>query len=179
MTSHSFSIVVAVDSKFGIGKEGTMPWHLPSELKRFKTLTTRPSAAGKPNLVIMGRKTWESLPDKFRPLPGRINCVLTHNNSLSLPESVIKVGGLPEALSLATGRLQGEVGEIFVIGGAQVFAEALNHPCCENIYLTKIQYDFNCSAFFPSELTAFKKISESAPQEENNLTYSFVELQRK
>ena len=179
MVINTFSIVVAVDSQFGIGKGGALPWHLPAELKRFKALTMRPAPNGKPNLVIMGRKTWESLPDKFKPLPGRVNCVLTRNVSLSFPAQVIIAAGLAQALDLAAGRLRGQIGEIFVIGGAQVFTEALRHPFCEKIYLTEIQNNFNCDTFFPSELSAFKKISESDLQAENNLAYSFVEFQRK
>ncbi|MDE2222506.1 MAG: dihydrofolate reductase, partial [Candidatus Omnitrophica bacterium] len=71
----NFSIVVAFDSTYGIGKDGRLPWRLAADLKRFKEITMEDGAA-RPNAVIMGRKTWESIPDRFRPLPGRVNVIL-------------------------------------------------------------------------------------------------------
>ena len=71
-----FSIVVAIDSQHGIGKNNDLPWHLPADLKHFKFITTN-SAVGKRNVVVMGRKTWDSIPEKFRPLPNRTNVVLS------------------------------------------------------------------------------------------------------
>ena len=72
-----FSLVVAMDEERGIGKQGTLAWRLPADLKHFKEITTEVKDMKKQNAVIMGRKTWESLPEKFRPLPQRLNIVVT------------------------------------------------------------------------------------------------------
>ncbi|MCW4464121.1 dihydrofolate reductase [Glutamicibacter sp. MNS18] len=104
-----------------IGEAGTMPWHVPEDLKHFKRVT-----AGHP--VIMGRRTWESFPDKFRPLPGRTNIVLTTNTGSF--EQLRAAGAEPaqsldEALALAA-RSEGSE-EIWIIGGGAVYAQAMEH----------------------------------------------------
>lgn len=75
----TFQIVVAATRKLGIGKAGTMPWKLPGDMAYFKELTMRTADPAKQNAVVMGRKTWESIPPKFRPLPGRVNVVLSRS----------------------------------------------------------------------------------------------------
>ena len=126
------SIVVAVARNGVIGKDNALPWHLPGDLKRFKALTV-----GKP--IIMGRKTFESI---GKPLPGRLNIVLSRNTQLALPEGVLVAKNLDEAL-----RLSGDVSEVSVIGGSAVFAEAL--PRCDRLYLTLIDKDFDGDAELP------------------------------
>src|SRR5690242_16184462 len=96
-----FSIVVAMDQKRGIGKAGGLPWHLPADLKHFKKITTtRFLDKTYQNVVIMGRKTWDSLPINFRPLPDRINIVLTRNDKLDFPSGVYKAKNFNEAFYL-------------------------------------------------------------------------------
>src|SRR5689334_4792565 len=95
-----FSIIVAVDEQFGIGRNKLLPWNIPGDMKHFKEITTR-SSEGKQNFVIMGRKTWDSIPEKFRPLPGRVNCVLSRDLQMVLPAGVLRKTGLQEALHYA------------------------------------------------------------------------------
>src|SRR5262245_10605196 len=95
-----FDIVVATDMNSGIGKDGQLPWNLPGDLRHFKDVTSRAKSPLKKNAVIMGRKTWEALPDKFRPLPGRVNLVLTHNKKLSFPPGVLQADNIDSALML-------------------------------------------------------------------------------
>ncbi len=138
-----FAIVVACDKENGIGKNNALPWHAPQDLKQFKTITSQAHPNGKPNALIMGRRTWESLPVKFRPLPNRINVVLSRQ-SLDLPTGVVLCDGLKSALSQ-----MGDVGYVFVIGGANVYAQAIQHPQLKKIYLTRIDATHECDAFFP------------------------------
>jgi dihydrofolate reductase/thymidylate synthase len=155
-----FSIIVAVDSQFGIGKNGLLPWHLPSDLKYFKKITTQATSPAKTNAVIMGRKTWESIPPAFRPLSGRLNIVISRQAQLIVPEGVFHAKSLEEALSFLQSK-KNNVGEIFVIGGAQIFQQALEHPSCQKIYLTCIEKEFSCDTFFPDVLHQFTEISRS------------------
>jgi dihydrofolate reductase len=144
----NFSIIVAFDEHRGIGKGGVMPWHLPADLKHFRDITS-PAASGEQNAVIMGRKTWESIPGQFRPLPGRVNAVITRQPGYALPEGVLRASSLTEALESLGGPRRSDIGKIFVIGGAQVFAEAIVHPACQSLYLTHISGSFDCDVFFP------------------------------
>src|SRR3989338_3736628 len=147
-----FSIIVAVDEKSGMGKDGKLPWHIPSELQYFAEKT-------RGNVVIMGRKSWESIPDKYRPLPDRLNIVLTRSHDFELPEGVMRANSLDHALNLAQARSNQE---IFVIGGAGVFKEALRHPQCTTLYVTEILQTFDCDTFLPAiDPARFKRTIQS------------------
>ena len=170
-----FDIVVAFDSKKGIGRAGTLPWHLPGDMKQFKQITESAGSAAKKNAVLMGRKTWESLPEKFRPLPRRLNVVLTHNDSLTFPDGVLKAQSLAQALSLFDRRpLKDSIESIFVIGGGQIFQEAVVNPLCRKIYATEILADFHCDVFFPDVKDSFKESFSSAHFTENSVKYFFT-----
>ena len=126
------SLVYAISTNGVIGKDGRLPWHMPSDLKHFKAVTL-----GKP--VVMGRKTWESLPKK--PLPGRQNIVVTRRPDYSA-EGADVVNSIEDALVKA-----GAVAEVCVIGGAELFKEIL--PRADRIYLTRIQADVSGDTFLP------------------------------
>lgn len=171
-----FSLVVAVDKQNGIGKNNTLPWRLPSDLKHFSKITTETKQPGKQNVVIMGRKTWESLPEKRRPLPDRHNIVISGQKDFPVPVGVGLADSLASALSKAES--QGNIESSFVIGGGKVFAEAINHPDCDKIYLTQIQQSFDCDALFPAiDLNKFKLIESADPAEENGIKYQFLTYQ--
>ena len=127
------SIIVAMDEQRGIGVGNRLPWHLSSDLKRFKALTMG-------HHLLMGRKTYESI---GRPLPGRTMIVISRRKYYQ-PEGVLVVGSLDEGLELAEG--WDEV-EAFVIGGGEIFAQAL--PITDRIYLTLVQTVAECDVFFP------------------------------
>lgn len=143
----SFSVIAAVDEKMGIGKGGVLPWRLSRDMQRFKEVTLVSSRPGKQNAVIMGRKTWDSLPQKFRPLPGRLNVVLTSRKDISLPDGVIGALSLNEALAALSAR--SDVADIFVIGGGMLYAQAVESGYCRALFLTHIASDFSCDVFFP------------------------------
>ena len=140
MASKNFSLVVATDSKRGIGIDGELPWRLKHDMSHFRTLTSG-RTPGK-NAVIMGRKTWESIPEKFRPLPGRINVVMSRNKSYPLPINAKRAASLDEALEV-------EAEQLFVIGGAEIYSSAIDHERCESIYVTRIEKEYECDTVFP------------------------------
>ena len=126
------AFVVAASRNGVIGRDGGLPWHISTDLKRFKAITM-----GKP--LIMGRKTWESLPKK--PLPGRPNIVITRQKNYRA-EGAIVVADIPSALTAA-----GAVEEICVVGGGEIFDMFL--PQTDRIYLTEVDLEVDGDTFFP------------------------------
>lgn len=129
-------LIVATDAANGIGKNDTLPWHFKTDLQHFAKITTSYS-------VIMGRSTWESLPSAYKPLPNRQNIILTTQADYSALGAEI-AHDLDQAVSLATSE------KVFIIGGAQVFAAALNTLKITGIYQTEIAANFDCDTFFPA-----------------------------
>jgi len=170
-----FAIIVAFDSQYGIGKDGKLPWSLPLDLKHFKEITTLLTNPAKKNAVIMGRKTWESLPEKFRPLPGRVNLVLSKEGGLNLPSGVLCSKDLDDALMVLS---TPDIENVFVIGGAQIYALALNHPLCQKLYVTHVQGEYGCDAFFPPIAKQFFPISASESYKEQNISFHFSDYLR-
>lgn len=127
------SLIVAMDEMRGIGKAGKLPWRLSSDLKRFKELTMG-------HHLIVGRKTFESI---GKPLPGRQMIVVTRNAGFK-SEGCLVAGSVQDAFSLAQGR--GET-EVFVIGGAEIYAQALG--VADRVYLTLVHAEVNADTFFP------------------------------
>ncbi len=168
-----FSIIVAMDKNWGIGKRGQLPWHVSADMKHFAEITKQIDQPDRQNAVIMGRKTWESLPDKYKPLPGRVNVVLTRDNAYETHSLVVKANSLDEALKIAA---QMKVEKVFVIGGGQIFEHAIAHPNCRKLYVTEVQHTFDCDTFFPViHPERFKKEYESEIFEEQGLRFRFVE----
>ena len=157
----SLALIAALTDSRVIGKDGGLPWKLSEDLKRFKRLTTG-------HTVLMGRKTWESLPKK--PLPDRLNLILSRNTDLKA-EGAQVVGTLEEAERLAKGTL-------FVIGGEAVFAAAL--PRADALYLTHIHHEFAGDVMFPDyDRRAFELKSREAFVSPEGWAYEFVDYQRR
>jgi dihydrofolate reductase len=146
-----------------IGKGGTMPWHLPEDLAHFKKLTS-----GCP--VIMGRKTWDSLPPRFRPLPGRTNIVITRDGNWKA-EGAQRAAGLDEALQMA-----GAVPDIWVIGGAQIYAQA--EALAGRAEVTEIAQDFDGDAFAPTLGPDWIEDAREQHVTAQGLAFSFVRYLR-
>ena len=170
-----FSIIVAFDSQYGIGKDGQLPWRLPGDMKHFKQVTAAVSDPSKKNAVIMGRKTWESLPQQFRPLPGRVNMVLTKEGKVALPSGVLASSNLDDALKQLSMPV---VENIFVIGGAQIYVHAMAHPLCEKLIVTHVQGEYGCDAFFPHISREFFPISASEQFQEGTISFQFSDYLR-
>jgi dihydrofolate reductase len=158
------ALVVATAENGVIGKDGDLPWRLPQDLKRFKALTL-----GKP--IIMGRKTWDSLPKK--PLPGRTNIVVTRDAGFPV-EGAQRAGSFDEALRIA-GRENPS--EISVIGGAAIFEMALLQA--SRIYLTEVEGAIEGDVVMPRfDRSRWREIERKGPFREGALRYSFVTLER-
>ncbi|KAK7279180.1 hypothetical protein RJT34_24226 [Clitoria ternatea] len=174
----TYQVVVAATQDMGIGKDGKLPWRLPTDLKFFKEITMKTSDPGKKNAVLMGRKTWESIPLEYRPLSGRLNVVLTRSGSFDIAtaENVVICGSMSSVLELlAASPYSLSIEKVFVIGGAQIFREALNAPGCEAIHITEIQSSIECDTFMPPvDSTVFWPWYSSFPKVENNIRYSFT-----
>jgi dihydrofolate reductase len=142
------SLVVAVSRNGVIGRDGGLPWHISSDLKRFKAITL-----GKP--VIMGRKTWDSLPRK--PLPGRTNIVVTRQAGFAAAGAVV-VADVEAALAVAA---MEQPAEICVIGGGDIYRQLL--PQAGRIYLTEVQMDVAGDTHFPAlDEAAWREVSREA-----------------
>ena len=127
------AIVLAISLNWVIGNKGKLPWppgKLRADMERFKLVT-------KNGFVIMGRKTWESIPLKFRPLFGRINIVLTHQKDYQVDEGVFVASSLEQAIAMAQGIDPDR--DIFIIGGAGVYEQALMMPEVTHMYLTQVE----------------------------------------
>lgn len=160
--SASLSLIVAIDRKNGIGIRNTLPWRLPEDLAFFKRTTS-----GHP--IIMGRKTFDSI---GRPLPNRRNIVVTRDPAWAR-EGVERAGSLEEAVRLAG------AGEVFVIGGAQIYVEAIR--MANQLIVTEIDADYECDAFFPAIDPALWQEVSREPHHSagNGWHYSFVIYQRR
>eukprot|EP00618_Florenciella_parvula_P034944 CAMPEP_0119500804 /NCGR_PEP_ID=MMETSP1344-20130328/22834_1 /TAXON_ID=236787 /ORGANISM="Florenciella parvula, Strain CCMP2471" /LENGTH=166 /DNA_ID=CAMNT_0007536921 /DNA_START=12 /DNA_END=509 /DNA_ORIENTATION=- len=150
-------IVAATASTFGIGRAGGLPWRLRVDMAFFKRVTTLCDEAGKQNAVIMGRKTYESIPSKFRPLDNRVNVVISRNPSireeLAIPDNVMVASSLPEALELLENDdMQHRVSQVFVIGGGSIYDEAVKSEHCKRVFMTTVHSDQfeDCDTHFPS-----------------------------
>jgi dihydrofolate reductase len=140
----ALSLVVAASENDVIGRDNALPWHLPADLKHFKAITM-----GKP--IVMGRKTYESI---GRPLPGRLNIVISRNRALQIP-GVDVVGSFDEALARA-----GDAPEVAVIGGAELFRSAL--PLARRIYLTRVHANVAGETKFPAlDLRQWREVDRS------------------
>jgi dihydrofolate reductase len=168
MNTFDLTLVLARARNGVIGRDGALPWHLPEDLKRFKALTL-----GHP--VVMGRKTWDSIVARNgKPLPGRRNIVVTRQAGLQAPGAEV-VTSLDAALALCTG-----AGSVFVIGGAQIYAEALPRADC--VEMTEIDADFEGDAVMPPlDAAQWQETRREVhgPSAERPFAYAFVTYRRR
>lgn len=146
-----------------IGSNNALPWHLPEDLAHFKRCTL-----GCP--VIMGRKTWDSLPPRFRPLPGRVNVVLTRNEEWN-EIGTYRFSDMESALGFLNSH-----DDIWVIGGAEVYRQAL--PLAHRVVVTEIDADFDGDAFAPVLGPEWAEVHREPHQTAHDLSYSFVTYAR-
>lgn len=160
------SLIVAMDERRGIGKSGKLPWHLSSDMKRFRELTMG-------HHMIVGRKTFESI---GRALPGRQTIIVTRNAGFK-PEGCFVVGSVHDAIALA--RKRGET-EVFVIGGSEIYSSALD--AADRIYLTEVHAETDADTFFPEidpEAWIEKEKSHQPADDRNQYAFTFRQLEKR
>ena len=162
------SIIAAMDEKRGVGKDNRIPWHISEDLKRFKAITTG-------HAIIMGRKTFDSLE---KPLSNRYNIVITRDEEFKF-EGVSVCYSLEEAIQKAMQNtkynIQDTENEVFIIGGGQIFKEAMEKSLVNKLYLTIVKGDFDCDTFFP-EYSEFDKIISEQERSEGKYKFKIVAL---
>ena len=159
------ALVAAIARGGVIGRDSGIPWRLPEDMQRFRALTM-----GHP--VVMGRRTWESLPDQFRPLPGRGNVVVTRNSDWSA-QGADRAGSIEDALRL----LEGEA-TVFVIGGGEIYAAAL--PSADELLLTEIDAEIEGDTYFPDwDPDDFEEVARERHVSSDGVGYSFVTYERR
>lgn len=158
-------VIAALARNRAIGRDNALLWHLPEDMKHFREATT-----GHP--VIMGRRTWESLPERFRPLPGRRNLVVTRQAQWQAAGAG-RAGSLEDALAQLAG-----VPLAFVIGGAELYAAAL--PLADELLLTEIDQDFDGDCHFPPLPPGFTEVSRASHRAAapNDFGFAFVTYRR-
>lgn len=167
-------VIVACDKNGGIGYEGKIPWKLHDDMKYFKKITLA-APDGQCNAIVMGRKTWESLP--LKPLSNRINIVIS--STCAKNEDCLVFKDLTSALSYANH--QTCIYKIFVIGGSMLYEEALSCTLCRNVLVTHIDNEYICDVFFPLQKLQkdFILLKEGVVKQQNNIVYKFNEYERK
>lgn len=157
----TISLIAALAQNRVIGKNNDLPWHLPDDMKYFMQTT-------KTHHVIMGRKNYDSIPEKFRPLPNRTNIVVTRQKNFEAPGCLV-VNSIEEALSIARNNNEDEV---FIIGGSEIYAQGL--AFATRLYLTEIQSDIEGDTYFPSfAKSEWKEVSRKHHSADERHAYSF------
>ena len=160
------SLIVAASENNVIGRNNQLPWHLPGDIKYFREKTMG-------HCVIMGRKNYDSIPEKYRPLRGRTNIIITHQKTFSASECIV-VNSIDEALIEAKKKNETEA---FIIGGGEIFGQSLD--AADKIYLTRIHERIDGDVFFP-EINMHEWNEESVQHckadEKNKFDYSFLTL---
>lgn len=149
-----------------IGRDNTIPWHLPEDMAHFRRITS-----GAP--VIMGRKTWDSLPEKFRPLPNRMNIVVTRQPDWS-EGGAVRATSLTEAIALSQAQSPPDV---WVMGGAQIYAEAV--PLADRAVVTEIEQNVEGDAFAPALGDDWHETRRESHTSKNGMRFSFVMMERR
>src|SRR5688572_9271391 len=157
----TISLIAALAQNRVIGKDNDLPWHLPDDMKFFMQTT-------KGHHCIMGRKNYDSIPDKFKPLPNRTNIVVTHQKDFKAPNCIV-VNGIERALEIAQNNNESEV---FIIGGAEIYKQSL--AFADRLYLTEIKADIAGDTFFPTiRHEEWKELSRTPHPADERHQYAF------
>jgi dihydrofolate reductase len=164
------ALIVAMDHQRGIGKNNDLMWHLPADMQFFKSTTSG-------HVVVTGRKNYDSIPERFRPLPNRENAVLTRNEAFEAPGAICF-----SSLNACLEHYKNEDSRtIFIIGGGQIYTEAMESKLVDEMYITQVDGTFGADTFFPefnlSDWKA-KKIMHQAIDEKHHYAFDIMKFTR-
>ena len=142
-------VIVCVDKTYGIGKDGTIPWRSAADLKYFREKTTKTAKPEYKNAVIMGRKTWQSIPEKYRPLPDRINIIVS--STIDPPDAPDTYVASSYEAALELTDTFPNVDQTFAIGGASIYEAALQDKRLRYVYMTQLTVSHDCDTHFPAK----------------------------
>jgi dihydrofolate reductase len=163
-------LIVAMDKERGIGKNNDLMWHLPADMKFFKETTSG-------QIVVMGRKNWDSIPERFRPLPGRENVVLTRNAEFAA-EGAVVFNSLETCLEF----YKNDERDFFVIGGGEIYRMALDLHCVHEMYITQVDAVYGADTFFPEFNEKEWKVTDlfyHAKDEKNEASFTVKHYSKK
>ncbi|XP_041112217.1 zgc:153031 [Polyodon spathula] len=173
-------LIAAACNNMGIGKNGYLPWNLPSEFKFFLDTISSVSTPGMKNLLVWGRKCWEAFPESLLPLPNTLHVILSRTLSSVPKHAQYLCSDLQGSVKLGSTHPLNEVIEtIWIIGGVEPYTEALQHPWCDLLYLTDVQADFECDTYFPEFNNNVYILADEFPgvpsgiQEENGMKFKY------
>jgi len=157
------SLIVAVSENKVIGKDNDLVWHLPTDMKFFKDTTEN-------HFVIMGRRNFESIPHKYRPLPNRTNVVVSRQENLEAKGCFV-VDSIEKAINLAK---LSEDDEPFIIGGGQIYKYALDHQLVDRVYLTRVHTEIDGDTFFEDLDDSWKLVHEEFHEKDERHPFAFT-----
>jgi dihydrofolate reductase len=162
------SLIVAMDLERGIGKNNDLMWHLPADMKFFKETTTG-------HVVVMGRKNYESIPEKYRPLPNRENVVLTRNEDYAAPDCLV-FHSIEECISHYSTKNEDKT--VFIIGGGEIYKKALELNCVEEMFITHVNKSYDADTFFSEINAAIWKATSILTHEKDEKNEAGFEIKR-
>ena len=164
LNKNMISRIAAIGKNRELGKDNKLLWHISEDMKRFKNLTTG-------NVVIMGRKTYDSIPEKFRPLPNRVNIVVTRDSNYQQKGAIV-CHSIEDSLEKAREFNK----EIFIIGGASIYEQGIKFA--DKLYLTLVDKEYSdADAFFP-DYSEFKKVISEENHSSGEFQFKFIEIEK-
>ena len=168
MSNKKIYLIVATDKNNGIGKDGKLPWKLSKDMDFFMNTTMETNEFDRQNMVVMGRKTWDSIPKKFRPLQNRVNAVISHDPDYPADGATVYTS-LGAAIRKA--ELTDEIESIFIIGGAKIYEIAID--IAHGIYKTEIEAEYDCDTYFPDHKSQYVLQDKLGGEDENGVHFKF------
>ncbi|XP_004570854.1 dihydrofolate reductase [Maylandia zebra] len=178
-------LIAAACNDMGIGKDGKLPWDLPTEFQYFMNTVKTVSRPGRMNFMVWGRLCWNSHPESLFPLPNILHVVLSKTLDTVPDHAHFLCRDFDSAIRLAAEPPLADLIEtIWIVGGVQLYKDALNHPWCDLLYLTDVMADYDCDVFFPEFDKNLFQLQEGFPgvpseiQEENGIKFKYQVFKR-